>query len=277
MRYWITKMNRLGQVLNPGLFTLSVAKHFGQLMIKEAVAKDMDKEVKPPEKFGPNSKWNIFKEGFETYLTSLKGHGEIPLSYVIRKSEVFDGMEMFDTQREHLVNTIPLQGPDFDEDNGVVYDLLKGLMLAGPAWPWMQQYDQSRKGHEAWKALMEHYEGSSVINRNKEAAYAALRHAKYHGECHNFSFESYVTMHQQARQDLKRYGEEVPESKKVRDLLQGIKDPNAAAAKLTVQATATMLEDFTQATNFLATALDVSSKQSTHHVSQIATRGSGRG
>jgi hypothetical protein len=227
MRYWVAKRGRLNEVIDPDLFTLAVAKHYGQLMITEAADKDLDVEVKPPDKFGAQSKWNVFKEGFETYLTSQKGRGNIPLSYVIRKADAFDPNVLYATQHERVLNTVPLFGDDFDEDNGMVYDLLKGLMLAGPAWPWMQQFDRSHKGGDAWKALMDHYKGSNVINCNKEAAYATLRRAEYHGECHNFTFDSYVTMHQQAHQDLARYREAVPESKKVRDLLAGTKDPSA--------------------------------------------------
>jgi hypothetical protein len=175
MRYWVAKRAQLGEVIDPDLFTLTVAEHYGQLMIAEAADKDVEVEVKPPDKFGAQTKWNVFKEGFETYLTSQKGRGNIPLSYVIRASDVFDPNEVLETDHQRVIMTVPLLGPDFIEDNGVVYDLLKGLMLAGPAWPWMQHHDRRHDGRGAWKALMAHYEGSSAINRNKEAAYASIR------------------------------------------------------------------------------------------------------
>jgi hypothetical protein len=156
MRYWMAKRSRLNEVIDPDLFTLVVAENYGQLMITEAADKDLDVEVKPPDKFGAQSKWNVFKEGFETYLTSQKGRGNIPLSYVIRKADAFDPDVLYATQHEHVLNTVPLFGDDFDEDNGMVYDLLKGLMLAGPAWPWMQQFDKSHKGHDACQELAFH-------------------------------------------------------------------------------------------------------------------------
>jgi hypothetical protein len=259
------------------MFTLAVAEVFGEKMLAEKDDKDADVEVKPPDKFIVGSKWSVFKEGFETYLNSQKGRGMIPLSYVIRTLDVVDPQEMFETDHEKIVKTVPLSGPDFAFDNGNVYDLLKGLILAGPAWPWMQEHDKKQDGRKAWKSLTAHYEGDSVVNRNKEAAYASILKAEYLGDRRHFTFETYVTLHQQAHLDLERYGEAVPESKKVRDLLAGIKDGNALAAKLTVQATPMFMNDFSQATNFLATCLDTGTKRSVRNISQVEVRGGYQG
>ncbi len=40
----------------------------------------------------------------------------------------------------------------------------------------------------------------------------------------NYDFNMYVSMHQQAHQELERLGEPVPGNKKVRDFLSGILD-----------------------------------------------------
>jgi len=75
---------------------------------------------------------------------------------------------MYETEHEQLTKTVPLYGPDFIIDNGNVYDILKGVILAGPAWPWMQEHNKKRDGHKAWKSLITHYEGDTVINRNRK-------------------------------------------------------------------------------------------------------------
>ena len=172
---------------------------------------------------------------------------------------------MYETEHEQLTKTVPLYGPDFIIDNGNVYDILKGLILAAPAWPWMQEHDKKRDGHKAWKSF-------SVINRNKEAAYASITCSEYIGDRRALTFETYVNLHQQAHLDLERYGEAIPESKKERDLLAGIKDGNVLVTKLTVQASTRFLNDFTQATNFLAMALDTGTKTSLRNLSQVETR-----
>ena len=159
-------------------------------------------------------------EGFETFLNSQKGHGTIPLSYVIRVLDDVNLLEIYETEHEQLTKTVPLYGPDFIIDNGNVYDILKGVILAGPAWPWMQEHNKKRDVCKAWKSLIAHYEGDSVINMNKEAAYASITHSEYLGDRHNFTFETYVTLHQHAHLDLERYGEAIPESKKEETYLQ---------------------------------------------------------
>jgi hypothetical protein len=70
----------------------------------------------------------------------------------------------------------------------------------------------------------------------KDAAYAAIANVKYHREKKRFSFETYITIHQEAYEDLEQYGELISQDKRVRDLLAGIKDSMAKAAKETVLA-----------------------------------------
>jgi len=83
---------------------------------------------------------------------------------------------------------------------------------------------------------------------------------QYHGERKKFSFETYVTIHQDSYADLIQYGEVVSEEKRVRDLLQGIKDNSLAAnaAKGTVLATPNLRNNFNNAVAHLATALQLS-------------------
>jgi hypothetical protein len=100
----------------------------------------------------------------------------------------------------------------------------------------MRNYNAARNGRAAWTALTMYYEGDAQKDRVKDNAYAAIAAAKYHGERKRFSFDTYVTIHQEAFEDLQQYGETITEDKRVRDLLTGIKDPTAAVAKQTVLA-----------------------------------------
>jgi hypothetical protein len=61
---------------------------------------------------------------------------------------------------------MPLQGIEYVDDNGKVFDYLKSWTLNGPAWTWRH--------------------------------YSAIAAAKYHGLCKKFLFEMYVTIHQEA-------------------------------------------------------------------------------
>ncbi len=123
-----------------------------------------------------------------------------------------------------------------------------------------------------WSLILE---GDAQRDRAKDAAYAAIASAKYYGEKKHFSFEIYVTIHQEAFENLEQYGKPISEDKRVRDLLQGIKDPAAKAAKETVLATPHLQNIFTNAVTHLATSLQLNlSLQDSRNISGVS---SGRG
>lgn len=124
----------------------------------------------------------------------------------------------------------------------------------------MRTWNSTRNGREAWLGLVAHFEGDAKCDRVTDHAYASITSAKYYGERKRFSFETYVTIHQDAYSDLLQYGETISEEKRVRDLLQGIKDNTAAAnaAKGTVLATPTLQNNFANAVAHLSTALQLS-------------------
>ncbi len=127
----------------------------------------------------------------------------------------------------------PLQGIEYEEDNGRVFGLLKSWTINGHAWTRMRAFNSVRNGRGAWLALVNHFEGDAQRDRVKDHAYALIAAAKYYGEKKRFTFETYITIHQDAYADLEQYGELISEEKRVRDLLTNIKDnsPATNAAK----------------------------------------------
>jgi len=95
-------MTHLGLPVDANMFTLAVAEGFGLKMLAELADKDVDIDVKAREKFMIGSKWTVFKEGFETYLDSQKGHGTIPLSYVIHILDGVNPLEMRQSMNSSL-------------------------------------------------------------------------------------------------------------------------------------------------------------------------------
>ncbi len=65
-------------------------------------------------------------------------------------------------------------------------------------------------------------------NRLKSSAYKMIQKANYQGPRRNFDFTNYVTIHQRAHEHLARFGEPVPELKKVRDFLDDITDSRSS-------------------------------------------------
>jgi len=256
MRYWVQKRSRLCLSIDPDEFTVAIATEWYARMKAEA-DEPSSSIVIAPEKFKKDTRWREFRDSFMTYLHGKKGQDNMPLAYVIRDHDDPQPDAAYSDEHARTIGTLHLTGAAFALDNGAVFDSLKSYILAGPAWPWIQQFDRSRNGRAAWKALAEHYEGTSSQNRIKSAAYASITKARYDGERRNFNFEQYFTIHQKAHLDLETYGEAVPETRKTRDFLNGIHDPKAAAAKATAIAMPDLLSNFMGLANYIASALDI--------------------
>ncbi|MGH3053398.1 MAG: hypothetical protein ACRDL7_00285 [Gaiellaceae bacterium] len=278
MRYWVKTRKRRGKDVEATMFTRSVAEEYAQIMLVDAedAGDKADGTKLMPEKFKFGTNWNVFKEAVDTYLSQIKGGDRIPLNYIIRDDAVPGNDAVYSNDMEELINTVPLRGEHYKRDNDKVYGVLKSLVLEGPGWNWIIHLDRSRDGRKAWQALRSHYEGDSNVNRNKDEAYASITRATYQGERKNFTFETYTNIHQRAHQDLQRLGEPVPEMKKVRDFLLHIHDPQLVAGKSTVLATPTMLENFTEASNFLSNFV-VRSKTMSGTERQVSGVEAGRG
>jgi hypothetical protein len=235
--FWAKRHSRLGEPIAANLFTPQALETYTTMMT--LTSKEDDTGIKSPGEFKKDTKWKTFKEGLITYLNGLKGKHNIPLAYVIREDEVPQVNQAFQTEHHRLIAITPLLGVEYDEDNGRVFDILKSLLVNGPAWTWMRAYNNTRNGHQAWISLVNHFEGDAEWDRVKDHAYSSIAAAKDYGDRKKFSLETYVTIHQDAYADLEQYGEVVSQEKWVRDLLVGIKDnsPAANAAKGTILAT----------------------------------------
>jgi hypothetical protein len=268
------------------LFTPQALETYTTIMALSS--KEDDSGIKAPNEFKKNTKWKTFKESLIEYLNALKGKHNIPLAYVIREEENPPANQVLQTEHHRLITVTPLLGVEFDEDNGRVFDILKSLLINGPAWTWIRAFNNTRNGRQAWISLITHFEGDVQRDRVKDHAYSSIAATRYYGDRKKFSFMIYVTIHQDAYTDLEQYGEIISEEKRVRNLLVGIKDnsPAANAAKGTILATPTLRTSFANAVAHLATMLQLSqSYQDNRNVSGVATsktgggegRGQGRG
>jgi hypothetical protein len=249
-------------------------------------AQEEELVVKPPSKYKKDTKWKNFKEGAIAYLNAIKGKYDIPLAYVIREDEQPVSNQIFQSEHHRLIAVIPLQGIEFEEDNGRVFDLLKSWTINGHAWTWVRSFNSTRNGRQAWLALVNHFEGDAQRDKVKDHAYAAIAAAKYYGENMRFTFETYVMIHQDAYADLVQYGKVISEEKHVRDLLSNIKDNSAAAnaAKGTILVTPTLRKNFSNAVAHLSMTLQLghSLRENNRNISSTNTNkgdgcGGGRG
>ncbi len=167
----------------------------------------------------------------------------------------------------------------YPHNNRIVFDALKSRLINGPAWTWIQDFEIKRDGRGALKALQAHYEGVSGQIRMKTAAYAAIKRAEYKG-AKNFDFDTYKRIHTQAHADHKRYGKPVPETKKVKDFLDGITESSLQPVKYTIAGFPNLMNNFTKAANYIGQIVDLNKKAETvtRQVATAATNGyNGRG
>ena len=266
-----------------------IPQEFNKLVMRDSLQrwknltlKAPDDLVKEPESFKQNTKWREFIKCFSTFLKHTKGQCNFSLSYVICNNTTADELEgdpedTFETIDNYEEAIVPLVGPHFDIDNHMVFDSLKSRLLNGPAWTWIQDFDSRRDGRSAWKALQAHYEGVGGQIRMKTAAYASIKWAEYKG-AKNFDFDLYKKIHTQAHADLKQYGEPVPETKKVKDFLDGITDASLQPVKFTIAGFPNLMNNFTEASNYIGQIIDLNKKNDaiTRSVSAVFADGQNR-
>ena len=281
IRFWANRMHIIGAPYDVDDIDEPLAEMWSESKkAEQEAARTVTDLVKIPEAFKKESKWRVWKESVVTYLHSKIGQASIPLAYIVRERDLAPPNQVYNTVHEQLVNMAILYGPEYNTNNGVVYDLLQSLTLNGPAWSWISGYQQNRDGRGAWKALIAYYEGDAMQTRSKQECYDAISKSSYQGVKRNFDFSAYVAIHQQAHQDLVRLGEPIPENKKVRDFLQGITDPQCGNIKLNVLSNPIFMNNFAQTINYMASAIDMISKNSAstaRQISHVSRNESGRG
>jgi hypothetical protein len=217
--------------------------------------------IKSPEKFKDKNKWRDFSEAFFTFMQNSKGQCDFPLSYILREHDYPDEVDPgnYATIEAYEEAIVPFSGAHYDVDKCMVFDYLKSYILGGPHWTWIQDFEQTRDGRSAWLALKEHFDGPGNKIRLKAAAYAAIKRAKYKG-AKNFDYEFYRRIYTQAHSDLARYGEPVPETKKVKDFLDRITDSTLQPVKYTIAGFTHLRQNFHEAANYIGNIIDLNKK-----------------
>lgn len=156
LRFWVSNNQRLQLPIVAEEYTMIIALNQVQKMRQHAEDDArMDKEIiaKAPDKFKTGTTWKIFAEATETYLGQLLGSGWIPLSYIIRRTELPDPEATYQNDLERLIAIAPLVGDAFQRDNARVYGIIKQLVIEGPGRSYILPYDRANNGRQAWLAL----------------------------------------------------------------------------------------------------------------------------
>jgi hypothetical protein len=111
-------------------------------------------------------------------------------------------------------------------------------------------------------------------------AYASIKNAMYRGLRKGYTFANYVTIHQEARNELLDLEETISETKTVTNFLANIQGPSLQFGKTVILSNpANKLEDFGACQQYLSTIIQatVTQAKAKRHVSLVHANGGGGG
>lgn len=176
--------------------------------------------IKEPGKVDVGNKYPVWCSSFWNYLSSKIGASGVPLCYIVRKPTAAGWVAANDTQA--LIYGAVHTGPAYEDDNQMVYGILKGLALDTDALPWIEPFDNARDGRGAFLAMDQHYMGASAQDRRREWATAIIKDAHYQNE-YSYSFDRFATALKDAYRILNSTGEQHDDSEMVREMLSKIR------------------------------------------------------
>jgi hypothetical protein len=212
-----------------------------------------------PTKLSRVDKVREVLEDIDNYLLRKLGASGLPLAYIVRESVALPADDPgygLPSTSEEMVTRGPHTGAFYEIDNKEVWQVVRHVTHGGPGWSWVQSYQRMCNGRQAYLAIKTHYLGESYSSRVRAAADSIIDSAYYDGKSRSFTFERYCEVLKAAFTDIETTGEEVSETRKVRVLLQGIKDSRLEHAKSQVLATPALKATFESALNFIAVFLD---------------------
>jgi len=146
----------------------------------------------------------------------------------------------------------------------------------------VSNFGRHSNGRGAYLALRTHYFGDSYTTRAVTKADATIENLHRDGRAKNYPLEKFFEQLNKAYTDLDENGEPVTEAKKVRRMLQSIKDPCLEAAKNSIMLSDAHKDNLAASMSHLAQASDMikTTTVSTRNISTTQTyggRGHGRG
>jgi hypothetical protein len=179
-----------------------------------------------------------------------------------------------------------LEGPHYEIDCSDVWTKLKAWTLETAGWEWIRDFDVSKDGRGAWKALNEHYNGSGHVSCRGEYAKAKLEKLRWLNEA-VFLYDKYSTAMKQCFIDLgdpQNTDESYLQRQQVDKLIKGMKNTHAAVESAKLICLDKHSVDFDQAVNDMSgqvarifpKSYESSTKQK-RQISGVDTEGHGRG
>eukprot|EP00978_Attheya_sp_CCMP212_P021063 scaffold61103_cov38-Attheya_sp.AAC.1 len=232
-RFWIDLRRLSDESIVPSEFTnaeLALATTWKKEVYDKKAANKYRDPSKPP-KLSTFKNWRPWWEHWDNYMSQLFGSANLALRYIYREHKTVTPAMLAETHpsyHERFTAITAFKNSHYVEDNEMVGQELKPLVIDGPGWTFVQSFEKARNGRGAILALRAQNEGENSMLIRKQTAYLALSTLQFSGPRKTWSFQNYIEGHQKAHNELHDCKEPVSDTKKVSDFLQGITDPTLA-------------------------------------------------
>lgn len=249
--YWVKDHDKRGLQAQPEMWTREVML---AAMARKESDHNLDKvdiDIIDPGKCQTDAGWDNWQIGFVNKLSAIMGAAKVPIDYVVRPEWDYTD-ELFLDDDEMRRFQMPLEGENFKRDNKLVFQILKSACIKSDAWTWIQSYDRTANGRNAWLALVAHYDGTGELNKRVEKAKEEISRLHYKDE-KVFPFEKFVTKLKENFHVLsKDKSEELTEKQMVDKMLLGIRSTDASITSAKVNVYQNYRANFDKAVEFLS-------------------------
>jgi hypothetical protein len=215
LRYYLFHLERIQRTITPATATVNRLTNCYRLKETE----DDEEEVTLPTKLVCIEKVREILEDMDNYLIQKKGITGLPLAYVVRDTvalPIIDPGYGLPSTVEQMIARGPHVGTNYEEDNNMVWQMIRHVTHGGPGWSWVQAYQRTCDGRQAYLSIKTHYLGESYSSRIRAQADSTIETAYYDGKSRSFTFERYCEVLKSAFTDIEVTGEEISETRKVR-------------------------------------------------------------
>jgi len=188
------------------------------------------------------NRFTAFREKIQTISSSIKGKRGISLEYLLRP-ELLEGapatvlVEEADPEvfsNEYMTKNATLTGPEFNQDNEVLYTILRHYLTGTAGWNIISKFSRNKDGRGAYLALRNRYESPAYNDALKTQANNTITTTFYKGDNTKFNWEKFVALHMEAHRKFEEINEPLPESMKILHLKTGIRPEAGLEAELAV-------------------------------------------
>eukprot|EP00978_Attheya_sp_CCMP212_P011019 scaffold26915_cov71-Attheya_sp.AAC.2 len=162
-------------------------------------------------------------------MSQLFGSANITLRYIYHEhmavTDMMQHAKMYSSYHKCFAAIMVFSRSRYTEDNEMVWQEIKPLVVDGSGWTFVQSFEKARNGRGAFLALKAQNGGDNSMLICKKTAYLALSTLVFNGSRKTLSFWNYIEGHQKAHNELHDCKEPVSDTKKVSDFLQSITDP----------------------------------------------------